>query len=489
MKKQRIISLSLAICMMITTAPSYNIFAGEYVSKIKAFSYNGYSIPEYDGDYYEIINDNQPKFTHSELNQNIYESYGKLDSLGRVTACMANIDQTLMPTEQRGSISSVYPTGWVQNNYDFVNGKYLYNRSHLIGWQLTGENANKQNLMTGTRTFNVSGMLPFENEVAQYVKQNAKNNVLYRVTPVFEGNNLLANGVIMEAESVDDYGASVSFCVFVYNVEPGVSIDYETGKNVETSSMAESHIHSWNSGYIEEAATCSKSGKKIYTCKNCGEAKTVILNATGVHDTKRISVVKATPKQDGKIEKYCSTCYRRTAYTKIYRPKTVTLSRTSYVYDSKVKKPSVTVKDSAGKTISSNNYTVSYSSGRKYVGKYAVTVKFKNNYSGSITKYFTIVPRAVEIKSIESRSKGFSLKWSKRTAQITGYQIQYSTSSKFTSKATKTVSIKNYKQTSQTFSRLKGKTKYYVRVRVYKTVKNVNYYSAWSKAKAVTTKK
>lgn len=230
-KKTIAVILALAVIAGVFALPACAYAAG-YTDTVEAFIYEGYEIPEYDGDLYEVIGNNAPHFTDEELTQNIYESYGELDELGRVTECEANIDISLMPTGERESISSIYPTGWKQNKYDFISGKYLYNRSHLIGWQLTGENANRNNLMTGTRSFNASGMLPFENEVAAYVKADAENNVLYRVTPVFQGDNLLASGVIMEAESVDDLGASVSFCVFVYNVEKGVSIDYSTGDNI-----------------------------------------------------------------------------------------------------------------------------------------------------------------------------------------------------------------------------------------------------------------
>lgn len=232
-KKSLSFFLALVLAVSFFALPK-SAFALDYTETIEAFSYEGFEIPAYDGDFYEEINGNKPCFTQSELTQSIYESYSPLDSLGRVGECEANIDQSLMPAEPRGDISSVKPTGWIQKQYDFVSGKYLYNRSHLIGWQLTGENANKNNLMTGTRTFNASGMLPFENAVASYVKQNSQNNVLYRVTPVFQGDNLLASGVIMEAESVDDLGASVCFCVFVYNVEKGVSINYETGDNIQS---------------------------------------------------------------------------------------------------------------------------------------------------------------------------------------------------------------------------------------------------------------
>ncbi len=234
-KKSISLIVSLAVVLSVFAA-AQTAYAGEYTETVEAFTYEGFEIPAYDGDLYEEINGNQPTFTQSELTQDIYEKYSPLDNLGRVGECEANIDQTLMPEkgEKCGNISSVKPTGWKQNEYDFVSGRYLYNRSHLIGWQLTAESANKNNLMTGTRSFNASGMLPFENAVAAYVKADSENNVLYRVTPVFQGDNLLASGVIMEAQSVDDNGQSVSFCVFVYNVENGVALDYETGDNIQS---------------------------------------------------------------------------------------------------------------------------------------------------------------------------------------------------------------------------------------------------------------
>ena len=202
---------------------------------VSAPSANLDSIPEYDGkSAYVVINDNSPFFEESEHTTKSFESYGDLDKLGRCTVTMACVGKDIMPAkdEERGSISSVYPTGWEQNRYDsdLVEGGWLYNRAHLIGWQLTAENANKENLITGTRYFNVDGMLPFENMVADYVRETG-NHVLYRVTPIFEGDNLLASGVLMEALSMEDGGEGVSFCVYVYNVQPGIEIDYATGEN------------------------------------------------------------------------------------------------------------------------------------------------------------------------------------------------------------------------------------------------------------------
>lgn len=188
------------------------------------------AVPAYDGKAYVAVNDNVPFFTEEELSSTSYETYGELDPLGRCTVCVASVGQDLMPVEERGNIGMVKPTGWHTVKYDFVDGKYLYNRCHLIGYQLTGENANEKNLITGTRYLNIEGMLPFENMVADYVKET-NQHVMYRVTPVFEGDNLLAAGVLMEGKSVEDNGEGVLFCVFAYNVQPGVSIDYATGES------------------------------------------------------------------------------------------------------------------------------------------------------------------------------------------------------------------------------------------------------------------
>lgn len=188
-------------------------------------------IPPYDETTpYVVIDGNEPSFQQEELTETAFETYSQLDALGRCGAAYANVGRELMPTGERGSIGQVKPTGWQTVKYDIVDGKYLYNRCHLIGYQLTGENANPQNLITGTRYFNVEGMLPFENLVADYVQETG-NHVLYRVTPVYEGDNLVAAGVEMEALSVEDWGGAVSYHVFVYNVQPGVVIDYATGES------------------------------------------------------------------------------------------------------------------------------------------------------------------------------------------------------------------------------------------------------------------
>ena len=188
-------------------------------------------IPEYDGHPYVIVNENEPSFSEEDKNGPAYEYYSELDALGRCGFAEAKISRELMPAEERGAIGSVKPAGWQTVKYDGVDGKYLYNRCHLIGYQLTGENANEKNLITGTRYLNMEGMLPWENEVAEYIERTG-DTVMYRVTPVFEGTNLVASGVQMEAESVgsDD----IRFNVYVFNVQPGIELDYTTGESRES---------------------------------------------------------------------------------------------------------------------------------------------------------------------------------------------------------------------------------------------------------------
>ena len=191
-------------------------------------------VPSYAEKPYVVINDNRPLFGEGHMTAEAYEYYSEPDSLGRCGYTMACIGRELMPKSERESISSVKPTGWVQSTYDFIDGKNLYNRCHLIGFQLTGENANEKNLITGTRYLNVEGMLPFENMVADYIKETG-NHVLYRVTPIYQGENLVASGVQMEAWSVEDTGTGICFHVYCYNNQPGVVIDYATGENWEES--------------------------------------------------------------------------------------------------------------------------------------------------------------------------------------------------------------------------------------------------------------
>jgi DNA-entry nuclease len=221
-----IVSVAI-ICLAVLEFLSWQSL-GSYRKKVAALD-----IPEYSGQPYAIVNDNVPFFDDSDKNTNTFESYSDLDSLGRCNVAYANISRELMPTEERGEIGSIKPSGWNQAKYEGVidsSPAYLYNRCHLIAYCLTAENANEKNLITGTRYLNVSGMLPFEEQVAKYL-DTYDNHVLYRVTPIFDGKNLVASGVLMEAYSVEDEGKGICFCVYCYNVQPGVEIDYRTGES------------------------------------------------------------------------------------------------------------------------------------------------------------------------------------------------------------------------------------------------------------------
>lgn len=218
----------------------YGIFGSEtsYGNELEGYTFGNMDeilamVPEFTDQPYVVINNNNPFFTDEEkATTDTFEFYSELDSLGRCGMALANVCKELMPTAERESIGQVKPTGWQTAKYDHVDGKYLYNRCHLIGFQLTGENANEKNLITGTRYMNVDGMLPFENMIDDYVDET-ENHVLYRVTPVFEGEELVARGALMEAYSVEDEGEGICFNVYVYNNQPGVVIDYATGESHE----------------------------------------------------------------------------------------------------------------------------------------------------------------------------------------------------------------------------------------------------------------
>lgn len=196
------------------------------LSDTPSTSYDLESIPEYSGEPYVTIHDNVPFFSEEELTTDAFETYSELDDLGRCGTAYANICEEIMPTEKRGKIGMIKPSGWHTVKYTGIDGNYLYNRCHLIGYQLSAENANEKNLITGTRYLNVTGMLPFENMVADYVNETG-NHVLYRVTPIYNQENLVADGVLMEAQSVEN--DDLAFCVYCYNVQPGIEIDYHTG--------------------------------------------------------------------------------------------------------------------------------------------------------------------------------------------------------------------------------------------------------------------
>lgn len=243
-KKQKKQLISKLIIIIILVIMYFNPNIRNYINDIFSIettstamtSFDLSSIPQYDNSPFVYINDNIPNFSENEYTTKPFEKYSQLDNLGRCGVAYANICKEIMPTneEKRGSISNIYPSGWKNEKYEgIVDGDYLYNRSHLIGWQLSGENDNNLNLITGTRYMNVEGMLPFENLIDDYFEEdiNQNNHVLYRVTPIYQGTNLVASGVQMEAYSVEDNGKGVSFNIYVYNVQPGIEINYSTGES------------------------------------------------------------------------------------------------------------------------------------------------------------------------------------------------------------------------------------------------------------------
>ena len=233
-KSRKIKNLTVGIIFTIVVAVVgyFNTNSQGTPKTVAQNSYELNSIPEYNNEPYVVLNDNIPEFTEADYTTESFEKYSELDSLGRCGVAYANICRETMPKEdeERGDISSVKPTGWVQRRYD---GEYLYNRCHLIGYQLGAENANEENLITGTRYMNTEGMLPFENQVANYIKET-RNHVLYRITPIYKDKNLVASGVQMEAKSVEDNGKGICFNVYCYNSQPGIEINYKTGESKES---------------------------------------------------------------------------------------------------------------------------------------------------------------------------------------------------------------------------------------------------------------
>lgn len=238
------------------------------------------TLPAFSGTAWTVVNDNQPNFSASELTTKGYEKYSSLDSLDRCGVALASCGKEIMPgaDEKRGSISSVKPSGWVQKSYSGISGGYLWNRCHLIGWQLSAENANRQNLITGTRYMNINGMLPFENMVADYIKETG-NHVAYRITPIFEGRNLVCSGVQMEAYSVEDDGDGICFNVYCYNVQPGITINYATGDSSGPSNESSSNPSTEQSSSNDNQAASGdmvwipNSGSKYHSRSGCSNMK------------------------------------------------------------------------------------------------------------------------------------------------------------------------------------------------------------------------
>ena len=239
------------------------------------------ALPEYAGKPYVVINNNEPGFTSSEKdNRSAFENYSDLDSLGRCGTAFANICREIMPTEKRGAIGMIKPSGWHTVKYDNVDGKYLYNRCHLIGYQLSAENANVKNLITGTRYLNIHGMLPFENMVADYVKETG-NHVAYRVTPVFVNDELVARGVQIEAYSVEDDGDGICFNVYCFNVQPDITIDYATGASQLTSSITTTAKPTTRATTKATTKTTARTTTKAEDYGGESNSQTVYITATG----------------------------------------------------------------------------------------------------------------------------------------------------------------------------------------------------------------
>lgn len=271
-----------------TVAEHYDTKKGTDLEKVSKF----------DDEPYVTLENNQPDFSKTEITDKSFEKYSKLDSLGRCGEALACVGKDIMPTEKRGSIGMVKPTGWHTVKYDFVDGKYLYNRCHLIGYQLTGENANERNLITGTRYMNVDGMLPFEYMVADYVKET-NNHVMYRVTPIYKGDNLVASGVQMEGYSVEDRGKGISFNVYCYNAQPGVKIDYKTG-NSSTDGKTAKETTKKNDNVTKKGNSSSSSASTQYVLNlnthkfhypDCGSVKTMNESNKGIYTGSREDII------------------------------------------------------------------------------------------------------------------------------------------------------------------------------------------------------
>lgn len=334
MRKPR--SIFLCLLMALSLVLSVSVPASAATKKITLSN-----LPEYSGEAYVELNDNVPSFKKSDLTTKAFEKYSKLDKLGRCGAAYANVCTETMPTEERGNIGMIKPSGWQTVKYDNVDGKYLYNRCHLIGYQLTAENANEKNLITGTRYMNVEGMLPFENMVADYVEETG-NHVLYRVTPIFKDDNLLAGGVQMEAYSVEDKGKGVSFNVYCYNVQPGITIDYKDG----SSRLSDGTIASINLNYTKytlevgqsktlAAATSPESAAKSvkwYSSNN----KIASVSSSGKVTALKAGTVTITAKTTNGLKAACKVTVKAKSGSKVTnKPQT---GNVTYVLNTNTKK-------------------------------------------------------------------------------------------------------------------------------------------------------
>lgn len=339
MKKRKgiILSLIMAASML------FNLTAVSVSAKEKE-KITLKNLPAYSGEAYVELNNNVPSFKKSQLTKKSFEQYSKQDKLGRCGVAFANVGTDIMPTEERGKIGSVKPSGWQTTKYDNIDGKYLYNRCHLIGYQLTGENANEENLITGTRYMNTEGMLPFENKVADYIEETG-NHVLYRVTPIFKGNNLLASGIQMEAYSVEDKGKGICFNVYCYNVQPGIDIDYTDG----SSELADDTITSIKLNYSKYTLTVGYEKALVATvtpdsAKNSkitwysSNNKVATVNSKGKVVAKKAGTVTITAKTENGLKAKCKITVKAKESNTVTTKPSATPSNVTYVLNTNTKK-------------------------------------------------------------------------------------------------------------------------------------------------------
>lgn len=335
MKKRKNVLWSLLIALNLICHLS--IISASAVQKEKITLSN---LPDYSGEAYVELNGNVPGFSKTELTEKAFEEYSELDDLGRSGVAFANVCTDTMPTEERSEIGMIKPSGWHTVKYDNIDGKYLYNRCHLIGYQLTGENANEQNLVTGTRYMNIEGMLLFENKVVQYV-ENTDNHVLYRVTPVFKGDNLLASGVQIEACSVEDKGKGVCFNVYCYNVQPDITIDYSDGSSrlsegvtVSVSLSYSKYSLTVGESKMLSATVSPKSAKVTWHSSN---NKVATVSSTGKVTAKAAGTATITARTSNGLKAACKITVRDSQNTTVSDNDT-SFGKCTYILNTNTKK-------------------------------------------------------------------------------------------------------------------------------------------------------
>lgn len=330
---------SIFLCLLMVLGIVCNFSVLPASAETKKITLN--NLPAYSGEAYVELNDNIPGFGKSDMTTKVFEKYSELDELGRCGAAYANVCKETMPTEKRGSIGMIKPSGWQTVKYDNVDGKYLYNRCHLIGYQLTAENANEKNLITGTRYLNIEGMLPFENMVADYVNET-DNHVLYRVTPIFKGENLLASGVQIEACSVEDNGKGISFNVYCYNVQPNITIDYSNGE----SRLSDGTVASIKLSYTKYALEVGQSKTLVATTSPESAAKSVTwyssnskiatVSSSGKVTAKKAGTVTITAKTSNGLKATCKVTVKAKSGSTVTN--STSSGKTTYVLNTNTKK-------------------------------------------------------------------------------------------------------------------------------------------------------